>query len=452
MKQYRIELFVQLLYCIFGGRQSASFVTRSDPLKNFGQVKIMTRKLLLFVVLVVGLSNPVSAQRQNTSVSEKEVLLNWPTFGGNAARTGYGKGIGIKQKPAVKWTYNTRKNRQFPVGQLSALVMNENRVFFASEHSLFALSARRGKLLWKFDHFLNDTNRDAQNIMVTNGSVYLYGGSDDLLSLDTKTGKEKWRYELNRKDFGGAIPVVNDNQVFFVSKNGFIYALSIENGKKRWKQRLKLRHHSKKQHSPVRRTVVGASVSEGEMYVSRVAFHNGNHPNLYGLSTQNGKRLWSKYVEGEIQGAPVMKNQTVYVVTATMKRKSGKLLAISSKYGKTKWSISLKERIYHAPAVAEGMLYFGTSKGGVYAVDAENGSLIWKRKLGKRMTCSPTIVGNVMYLGGPRYLYALSIENGKVYWRLKMEGAVKATAPVGEMIFVGTKRKSSLRVYALMVE
>src|SRR5690606_37051865 len=46
--------------------------------------------------------------------------------------------------------------------------------------------------------------------------------------------------------------------------------------------------------------------------------------------------------------------------------------------GEVVWTADLDEPVYQTPAAANEMIYFAGTHGGVYAVDAETGSLVWR--------------------------------------------------------------------------
>lgn len=405
----------------------------------------MRRKILFCLLLIFVLTNQVFAQEQDNAVFQQKVQFNWPTFGGDFARTGHKKGTGIKQKPAVKWTYSTSSRG---TSVISALVMSDGRVFFTSGGKLYAVSARKGNVLWT-RHNVNQVN--IHDITVKQGGVYVYGNAGDLLALDARTGKKKWQYHGPRTL--GGFPVVKSDYVFAVYRYGSIYALLPGSGKQRWKAGFQHQNRIER-FLPTQ----GVSVADGKLYLPRSDV-NDNHENLPDLytfsirngpsdtsSTRNGNLIWSKTMEGSAVAPPAVKDQIAYFPI-------NGLWALSSRDGTTKWTFPVKgqDHINHddPPAIADGVVYFSTDKGGVYAVDAEDGSLIWKRKFGFGKTTSPRVVGDVIYIGGQRYIHALSVKDGKEHWKFETDASVTAIAPVGKMVYVGTSYKSG-RVYALI--
>lgn len=84
------------------------------------------------------------------------------------------------------------------------------------------------------------------------------------------------------------------------------------------------------------------------------------------------------------------------------------------------------------PAVADGVVYFPAWDGNLYAVNAINGSLVWKQNLGQLTGLSPTgvvvnvtvsrstptIVGDRLIVGiyGPAIVIAVDRITGRLLW------------------------------------
>jgi outer membrane protein assembly factor BamB len=71
-------------------------------------------------------------------------------------------------------------------------------------------------------------------------------------------------------------------------------------------------------------------------------------------------------------------------------------------------------------AVQDGTVYFGSSDGNVYALDAASGGLKWKFKTGDVVHASPAVADGTVFVGSwDSYFYALDAATGKEKWRFK---------------------------------
>src|SRR4026208_996825 len=67
----------------------------------------------------------------------------------------------------------------------------------------------------------------------------------------------------------------------------------------------------------------------------------------------------------------------------------------------TKWTFKTDGPIIGSPAVANGVVYIGSTDGNLYALDQETGKQKWKFKTfaSRQVTSSPTIANGLVYFG-----------------------------------------------------
>ncbi|KAK9090675.1 hypothetical protein Sjap_023852 [Stephania japonica] len=104
-----------------------------------------------------------------------------------------------------------------------------------------------------------------------------------------------------------------------------------------------------------------------------------------------------------------------------------------------KWKFFAGKDITATPAIFDGVLYFPSWNGNVYAVRAKDGSLVWEKNLseltGLNATgliantnstvarATPTIAGDLLIVGiyGPAVVIAMERANGKLVWLTKVD-------------------------------
>ena len=76
-----------------------------------------------------------------------------------------------------------------------------------------------------------------------------------------------------------------------------------------------------------------------------------------------------------------------------------------------------------SPAVANGVVYFGSGDGNVYALNASTGALLWMHNTGFQLDSSPVVANGVVFIGGvysssstELTLYALNASTGALLW------------------------------------
>lgn len=120
-----------------------------------------------------------------------------------------------------------------------------------------------------------------------------------------------------------------------------------------------------------------------------------------------------------------------------------------------RWKFLADSEVTTSPAVADGMVYFGSWGGYVYAVRASDGSKIWERLHTTRTGdgqplrgftySSPAIVGERLLIGSEDgHLYCIATKTGDLLWK-KHLGGTADTARIwsspksdGRRVFVGS--------------
>jgi len=159
--------------------------------------------------------------------------------------------------------------------------------------------------------------------------------------------------------------------------------------------------------------------------------------NLYAVDQETGKEKWKFETPRQVASTPAVADGVIY-----LRGYDAVLYAIDASTGTVKWRFTTEfERRFQAnrmhgyppgfqtipdsfdlflssPAVANGKVYFGSGDGGVYAVDATTGLLVWKFTTGDVVHASPAVVNGVVYIGSwDSYFYALDADNGQEKWR-----------------------------------
>ena len=73
-----------------------------------------------------------------------------------------------------------------------------------------------------------------------------------------------------------------------------------------------------------------------------------------------------------------------------------------------KWKFKTEDMVSSSPAVVDGVVYFGSEDGYLYAVNKNTGQEKWKFKTEDMVSSSPAVLDGVVYFGsGDGYLYVL---------------------------------------------
>jgi outer membrane protein assembly factor BamB len=157
-------------------------------------------------------------------------------------------------------------------------------------------------------------------------------------------------------------------------------------------------------------------IADGRVFVTvRNASFQGT--TLFALNAANGATLWSSNLAGSfaISGA-CYENGRVFAVNG-----SGLLRAFDAATGNVVWRALLPGQFMFSsqPTVHNGVVYTGGSGSGgtVYAVDANNGALLWTRSVMNGDHSSPAVSGDGVYVSyACPNVYKLNPATGAVIW------------------------------------
>ncbi|ULQ53952.1 PQQ-binding-like beta-propeller repeat protein [Flavihumibacter fluvii] len=202
-------------------------------------------------------------------------------------------------------------------------------------------------------------------------SFFPTNGQDTVVKKDTlnqRLPEVLWTFTAPAPIY--ASPVARSGMIYFGSVNGCFYAVNILNGHEEWKFET---------HGEIRST---ALIHAGQIY-----FTNGSG-SLFCLDEQNGRQVWKFTRPGE-------KKYPLY---------------------------SFADYYQSSPTYYQGVVYFGSGNGNIYAVDAATGMEKWHFKTGDVVHSSPVVSGDKLFTGSfDGYFYALDL-NGRMLWKFKSVG------------------------------
>jgi outer membrane protein assembly factor BamB len=183
----------------------------------------------------------------------------------------------------------------------------------------------------------------------------------------------------------------------------------------------------------------GGQIVSSPVVAANTVYFGSNDHYLYALDVATGAEKWKFKTEGRVPSTPAVANGLVFFLSY-----DSDFYAVDAATGTLKWKFSTGgERRFAAkhihgmepaaetmpdpfdfflssPAVAGGLVYFGSSDGNVYALEAATGALKWKFKTGDVVHSSPAVADGTVYVGSwDTYLYALDAATGKEKWRFK---------------------------------
>jgi outer membrane protein assembly factor BamB len=308
----------------------------------------------------------------------------------------------------ARWQFQTGGERRFagkhlhgmdPAGETmpdpfdsflsSATVWNGNVYFGSGDGNVYALDANSGALKWKFQ--TGDVVHASPAI--ANGALFVGSWDSYFYALDALTGKEKWRFktgedhEIYNQVGIQSSATVADGMVYFGCRDSNFYALDATTGQKKWSFNNKGSW-----------VVSSPAVQNGTVY-----FATSDSTMFHALDAKSGTPVFSLNLKWGMFSSPAIVANMAYVGT-----REGKLFAVdlgrkdvawafqteaskqnaaalSKPDGTVNYNAAFSENFYDSvivglekldstgpilssPVVVEGVIYFGSSDGNVYAL------------------------------------------------------------------------------------
>lgn len=219
----------------------------------------------------------------------------------------------------------------------------------------------------------------------------------------------------------------------------------------------------------------GDGVVSSPTYSDGIIYFGADDGSIYAVDAATGRQVWKHTTGGPAPSSPAIAGGMLYAASY-----DGRFYALNARTGVTRWKFSTGgERRFEArglhglrpatqtiadpfdiylssPTVADGVVYFGSGDGNIYALDAASGALRWKYQTGDVVHASPAVSESVVYVGSwDSYFYAIDARTGALKWRFhggedpavhNQVGFQSSAAVAGGTVYVGC-RDSNL--YAL---
>ena len=298
------------------------------------------------------------------------------------------------------------------------------------------LSLEDGSLVWEFETRAAQTERKREDDetrgihgtpAIVDGRVYIGAYDGWLYALDEDDGELLWERQLGGSI--GASPVVHNGLVFmaveYPDPDGKVFVLDAQEGCTIYESPYLGDHpHSSATVDPTRGyLVVGA-----------------NNGRFAAFDFIHGAEVWEVWMDGgedgDIKSTAAVDGDTVYITSW-----DSKLHAVDIDSGTERFAFATDQDTMSSPSVHEGVAWFGSHDGFLYAIDADPDAdyldpqdrLLWRYGTGDRILSSPTVVpeaGVVLIGSNDHTLSMLSMETGQALWTQTLDGRVSSVPVV----------------------
>ena len=265
-------------------------------------------------------------------------------------------------------------------------------------------------------------------ITVIEETVYFSYGPQ-AYAVNLKNGAQQWQFPaepINGVDFYAA-PVLADenNQLIVGGYNNVLYSVNPANGAEIWSFG-----------AAENRYVASPLVTEEGIFAANSDY------SLYGLDF-DGLLQWEFETTDPLWASPIWSENCGCIYQASMDHY---LYAINPENGKLVWKTEdLGGPVVSHPSLSEdGLIVLGTFGNEVIAIDEKSHNVVWRFQTSDWAWATPVIDGDQVYasdIGGT--FYALDLQSGEVLWQIQPGGGIYAKPLVqNEMIYFSTDTSS----------
>ncbi|MDQ6660421.1 MAG: PQQ-binding-like beta-propeller repeat protein [Chloroflexota bacterium] len=315
----------------------------------------------------------------------------------------------------------------YPTVMENVMYVNVNYLF---DHTLQALHLRDGSLLWSYQA---EGSLSYAPIVLED---IIYSSSRGIIfALHVQDGSLLWQYTVNSKF--SAFPTIVE-KVVYVSPSvnppltPSVYALHSRNGTLLWQ-------------TPISNsTSFPRTVRGGVMYIS-------TYKECSALSTRDGSSIREHKITGRICSPPIVENGTIYISLVTSRdnvsffasnqpdpmepQEDIFIYALRADDGSLLWKQQIGSNTGAGdpttPAVTHDAVYVGADDGFLYALRTDDDTPLWSYKTGGTLLSSPIVANRVVYVGAnDGYVYALRASDGVLLWQTFVSVAVTAASSI----------------------
>jgi outer membrane protein assembly factor BamB len=366
----------------------------------------------------------------------------------------------------------------------SALRVASGTVYGCTDDgTVFAVDASTGRGRWRFR-----TGAPLRGTPIyRDGTIYVAGG-DTLHAVDAERGDQRWAFPTAAP--GSGAPTLVDGTLYSVGRDGVLSAVAVDPSHRNepsgtdanamlntfdgvdvgiatslrtagYGTPQGLRAASEHELAAVPavgwETAARIKAAVGSRAGSETTGSTGSDANGGGSREDRPRTIdadtpdsdldpgtvrWAFDTGGPVRSSPIASGRTVYLGGTDLR-------AVDLVGGIERWCLGNTfdtEQFPATPALADGTVYAGSADGYLYAVDAQDGTDLWRHGIGGAVESALAVADGTVYASTDA-LHAVDAETGEERWRFEPAARVSGSPAVADgAVFAGT---SQGRLYAV---
>lgn len=391
---------------------------------------------------------------------------DWTMWRFNRSNTGINSHIPRIESFSERWDEPYTPSDQS--GNLYSPSVADGTVYYGTfDEQMHAIDGETGEQIWTAS--TDDIIQSSPTIL--DGTVYSGSHDGHIYAWDADTGEQKWRIEGGGEgNRHTSVTVSADGETIYLGSDQTCFSLVPEDGGVNWT-------FDSPNHLVSSPTVSGnriyfgsgAPEDEGDGYVHALIDHGDEVEELWRryfpdgnvrstIAATDGYLFFTTLNTTEIEPASSdrdTRRDDLSTQSVNPQADTATLWALNAENGSVAWKYG-DGNGFSSPAVGDGRVYAGiiTGSGGeVVAITVEGGEVVWRKEVDGIVNSSPAFADGGVYIGsGDGYLYALDAEDGTVLDQIELGGEVYSPVVTDGEVYVANDHTEIYGLNAEMAE
>ncbi len=282
---------------------------------------------------------------------------------------------------------------------------------------------------------------------VVDRRVYVGSQDKNVYCIDARNGRSIWKFTTGARIKSS--PAIVDGKVYIGPDDGYVYCLDAYNGSLVWQK--EAGGYIEAHFDANTRLSSSPAVVGGKVYVGSL------DTNVYCFDANSGDVDWTYKTEGYITSSPAVVDGAVYITS--QEPASAGLYKLDANNGSRIWKLEIPyvltaERgtdMHVSPTVADGMVFVASNKDEYHGVNAATGTIEWTYNVtkGTEESGGGFLVGSITHHNGKLFLVdqffitCLDAKSGEVQWKSWLGGEIYISPAYSDgKIYAATDRRS----------
>jgi len=209
-------------------------------------------------------------------------------------------------------------------------------------------------------------------LLVNNGRAFATNIFGMLSCIHTSDSTIVWEKQMSSRVL--ATPAADDSFLFVPTASGDIYALQLSDGMERW-------HFS-----------TGAPIQSSPVIHDDVLLVGNRRGDVYRFECTTGKLQWQQALSAPVYASPTVARNEIVVPCS-----DGTVQCLSTGDGSVRWKYTGTTVCNISPIVCEQYVVVVFMNGRVAILDVQSGAVAWETDLGSRIESQPLIVNGIVF-------------------------------------------------------